>query len=759
MIKFYAIFTVFSLYLSQAVSAQLMNGQWQEHLSYNNVRKIIEAKGRIYCATDGGIFYYEKTSGLIKTISKIDGLSDVNVRTFAYDSTYDIFIIAYNNSNVDLVDQGKVHNLPAIMTKNISAKKVIKEITINNHLAYLSCGFGIVVLDYRKKEFRDTYIFGPQASFMEVNDVAFSTDSIFAATTAGLYAASLSEPNLVDYGKWKEIPYNGQAGLPVAFVENLDGGILAHFHPFLRKYKGGVWAPFRQFYNSINAVRVQNNKVYVAQYDALFVLDNTGNIVIFRTVYNNTYFFEDSQGKRWAGNYTSGLGTEGPDGAYTFLCPPGPAYNTTVFGTYSQNGVWFGSSNDNSGLWDAKGAYSFTDRRWNSINGNLDSDLGFVSNLSRIAVDPANPNHIFASSVRQGLLEIENGELKNFYTDTNSIITGRADDPADIRITGMRYDQWGNLWMVTALGVQPIYVITRDGEWKKFSYTINSSHINDVYPASNGQKWISASADGLFIYSDNHTPLDESDDEYRNINISDTEGSEIIPYANTCAEDLDGNIWVCTRSGVLVYYNSYEIFNSSGSDFPGVRPKIPRNDGTNLADYLLDGENVTAIAVDRGNRKWFGTAGSGIYLISADGTEEILHFTKENSPLISNNINDIVINHHTGEVFISTDAGIIAYQGEAVESAESMEKITVYPNPVRETYSGDVVIRGLRYGSPVKITDIHGNIVFQTVSKGGQATWNGRNFRGERVSTGVYLIYASGADGLETIAGKVLFIQ
>lgn len=759
MSKFLTILSVFISVLGQGINAQLMNGQWQEHLSYNNVRKIIEAKGRMYCATDGGIFYYDRASGLIKTISKIDGLSDINVITFAYDSTYDIFIIAYNNSNIDVVDKGTVYNLPAIMNKNISAKKTIKEITIHNHLAYLACGFGIVVLDYRKKEFRDTYIFGPLASYMEVNDVTFSTDSVYAATTTGLYSASLSEPNLVDYGKWKEIPYNGQKGLSVAFVEYLDGGILAHYHPFLRKYKGGIWTNFRQFYNGVNAVIVENSKVFIALYDAIFVLDNLGYILSVHSLNHNTYLLEDSQGKLWVGSNVKGLGTKGPDDEYIYICPPGPAYNSCIFGTWSQNSIWFGSSNDNSALWDRKGAYNFADRKWTSFNKNLIPDITFINNISRLAIDPANTNHIFASSVRQGLLEIENGELKAFYTDTNSIITGRADDPADIRITGMRYDHLGNLWIVTALGIQPIYVITREGEWKKFSYTINSSHINDVYPATNGQKWISASADGLFIYSDNYTPLDESDDQYRNIIISDTEGSEISIFANTCAEDLDGNIWLCTRSGVVVYYNAYEIFDDTGSEFPGVRPKIPRNDGTNLADYLLDGENVTAIAIDRGNRKWFGTAGSGVYLISADGTEEILHFTKENSPLISNNINDVVVNHQTGEVFFATDAGIIAYQGEAVEAAETMDKVQVYPNPVRETYSGDIVIRGLLYGSSVKITDINGNIVFQTTSKGGQATWNGRNFRGDRVATGVYLIYASGPDGLETNAGKVLFIR
>lgn len=641
---------------SLPAKAQLMNGQWREHLSYNNVRQIIEAKNRIYCATDGGIFFLDKADNTLTKVSKINGLTDVNIRSFAWDSISDIFIIAYDNSNIDIVDKGKVYNMPDILNKQISAKKTIYSIAIHNRLAYLACGFGVVVLDYQRKEFSDTYIFGPQANYIEVYDIAFTADSLYAATTQGLYSASQSEPNLVDYSKWREIAVEGFSGRSVRFVEATNNEVFTYGESMLRKYSNGSWKNVRRFWNSVFSVSLIADSIYVAVIDRLYAMDKNGNVGFAADGKNNTFFMADSEGTYWIGGNPFGLGRLTETGEIFYSIPDGPAFNIPFFISIYNSSVWVGAGNDQI-PWTYRGGSNLESGKWSNYTRYTIDGLDNVMNFGRIAIDPANPRHVFASSIRQGLIELLDGEVLNFYRDTNSILESIPNYPQDTRIMGMRYDNQGNLWMAAALNNRPFYVIPPNGSIKKLAYTMEPSHMNDLWPMSNGQKWVCCAAEGLLVFTDNNTPLDDSDDQFRRFGISDTEESAISVYTNTCAEDLEGNMWVCTRNGVLVYYNSYEVFDGTSTQFPGVRPKIPRNDGTDLADYLLDGENITAMAVDRGNRKWFGTSGSGVFLISPDGTEEILHFTKENSSLISNYINDIVINHQTGEVYFSTEAG------------------------------------------------------------------------------------------------------
>jgi len=219
------------------------------------------------------------------------------------------------------------------------------------------------------------------------------------------------------------------------------------------------------------------------------------------------------------------------------------------------------------------------------------------------------------------------------------------------------------------------------------------------------------------------------------------------------AADRDGQVWIGTDAGVAVFYNPSAIF--SGQNFDAQRVLIEQ-DG--YGQYLLEAEAVTAIAVDGSNRKWFGTDRAGVFLMSADGTKEILHFTEENSPLLSNSITDITI-AESGEVFIGTAKGIVSYRSESVPPKPTLDEVVVFPNPVRESYNGSIAIRGLVENSSVKITDIAGNLVYTTMSEGGQALWNGMNFDGKRVQTGVYLVYVTNEDGSKTTVTKIMFVN
>jgi ligand-binding sensor domain-containing protein len=219
------------------------------------------------------------------------------------------------------------------------------------------------------------------------------------------------------------------------------------------------------------------------------------------------------------------------------------------------------------------------------------------------------------------------------------------------------------------------------------------------------------------------------------------------------AQDQDNEIWIGTDEGIGIFYSPYDILTSN--DYDCVRPLV-NFDG--YVQYLLETETVTAIAVDGDNRKWIGTERSGVFLLSQDGTEQIEHFTEDNSPLFSNQVIDIVINDD-GEVFIGTASGIMGYKGTASAPSDSYSDVYAYPNPVKDGFDGWIAVKGLVKDSDVKITDINGTLIYATRSEGGQAVWNGKNFDGKSASPGVYLVFVSNEDGSETVVTKILIIK
>lgn len=265
----------------------------------------------------------------------------------------------------------------------------------------------------------------------------------------------------------------------------------------------------------------------------------------------------------------------------------------------------------------------------------------------------------------------------------------------------------------------------------------------------------------IFSFDDNGTLDNISDDKTVTLTkVYDQDNKEInfCGSANlrSIAQDKNGALWVGTTEGLFLINDPNKMFNNN---FRVYRIKIPRNDGTGLADYLLGTEEIKAIVVDGANRKWIGTASSGIYLVSEDGLETIHHFTSENSPLLSNAIQSIAINEQTGEVFIGTGNGLISYQSDAIEGGNKFKNVRAYPNPVRPEYNGIITITGLVADTQVRITDINGYLIYETQSNGGVATWNGCNASGEKVATGVYFAHCVSADGKQKHITKILIIK
>jgi hypothetical protein len=237
--------------------------------------------------------------------------------------------------------------------------------------------------------------------------------------------------------------------------------------------------------------------------------------------------------------------------------------------------------------------------------------------------------------------------------------------------------------------------------------------------------------------------------------VQDQDGS-VFSNTGAICRDLDGNIWIGTNRGPVVYYYSDRVFDQ---DIFASRIKVPRNDGSGLADYLLGTESISSMAVDGGNRKWMGTINSGVFLIAESNSELVKNFTSTNSPLPADNVTSIATDGETGEVWFGTTKGIVTLRETGTTGSDNMDKVYAYPNPVREDFTGNVTITGLVRNSHVKITDISGNLVYETESTGGDATWDMNTYNGKKVSTGVYLVFCNNPDGTISAVTKILIIR
>jgi Tfp pilus assembly protein FimT len=458
-------------------------------------------------------------------------------------------------------------------------------------------------------------------------------------------------------------------------------------------------------------------------------------------------------GDIWIADINSGLIRGKNMSEFSSLSLPGPVSNS-AFNISSYNGktVICGGATDIS--WNNQRRLMqisiFENNDWSSLTS------GTIIDPMRTLTDPGNMNHMFVSTWGGGLLEYENNNLVKQYTESNSplqtIIPGRP----YVRICGLAMDKSKNLWLTQTEVPGSIKVLKPDGSWIVNPITIDAPTIGDIIITSTGQKWIVLPRGyGLFILDDNNTPDVFSDDKYKKMLVQDTE-NQVIAFVYSIAEDLDGNIWIGTDQGPLIYFNPEKVFDN---DLKASRIKIPRNDGTNLADYMLKTETITTIAVDGANRKWLGTSGSGAYLLSPDGTAQIKNYNEQNSPLLSNSIVTLAVDNKTGEVWFGTSKGVQSVRGDATAGDEKFKRVYTFPNPVREDFTGNVTITGLIRDSQIRITDISGNLVYETVSDGGQASWNLNNYAGQRVATGVYLVFCASKDCSQSAVTKMLVIK
>lgn len=757
-----------SLFFFIAISSfgqEVQIGQWRDYLPYNNAISLAKMNGRIYVATENSLFYLDTQDQLLGRLSTINGLSDVGVAAMAKDPEKNTIVVAYNSTKIDIIENNNIYSILDLDRQNIVGGKSINNITFRDNKAYLSCSFGVIELNTEKREFSNTFYLNADAN-INVNDVCFDGDSIYAATDEGLFEANIND-NLLDYRSWKQVFVD----FP---VKNLE---FAHQKVYLTGesntniycYSSQVLSVVAKIEN-LKFIKATANRLLVGAQSKLIELfyDNNLNVIKDNSY---LYFISDvivdgdvywaSDGKRSLVriNYNLSLKDYQPSGPLT-----NRAFSTTVSDDkifLSPGGVSIQWNNNNT----YQGFHWSDGYNWYNIPH---EDLGGARDITSIIEAPN--SHLFVGTWNTGVLELSyNEETENYslvkehnYITSNGNIQTISSDTSDgnygwHRVKDMKMDDKGYLWITNSLVKKGLACMNTNGEWKSMnirSYNTESSHLGDLLIDNQGKKWFYiAKGGGIIVYDDNGTPENTSDDNDRRLNTSPGSGGLPSNVIYSLAKDNDGEVWVGTDKGVAVFYNTEDVFGLNGD------AQLVLIEADGYIEPIIANESVSTIAIDGANRKWFGTKSSGIFVYSSDGGQQIEHFTKENSPILSNTINHITINQDNGEVLISTDKGLISYKGEATAGYSKHNNVLVYPNPVKEDYNGLIAIKNVVENANVKITDIKGNLVKNLTAFGGQAVWDGKNKYGERASTGVYLVFSTNPTGLETNVAKILFIK
>lgn len=759
-------------------------GEWRDHYPYNKAIGVANAGDKVYCITEGGMFFYSKSDNSLERISKINGLSDVEYSAIDYNPVSKAVIIVYKNANIDLIgSDGKITNIADIKRASIIGNKTINGIYIKDKYAYLACGFGIVVLDTERKEISETYYIGAGGGLVNVYDITTTATHIFASAQGGVYYAPLNG-NLTNSIAWTK--FSGFPNGPYNTIASFNGKVYVNYAKILSSapawnqdtvyvYSNNMWSKIPSSYgasywklrpagNELMAVR--NNDV--AFFDTVHVKTNIIYGYTFGWPSPKDASYDAATRMTWIADLRYGLVealntwenknhlTNGPDaslmnrssGAFRMAAAP----NSVCFIPGNITAEW-----NNTYTF---GSYScFENETWRSVDG--DNYPGFMrgdSLIDFVAVEihPAIPGKVFIGTWGRGLLEFDNYTLTRNYNQYNnsSTLTPRPGNDKWLGVAGLDFDKDNNLWVTNAFVTNGISVKRANGTWQSYSLAPHVSSVTEIGPVMAdrlGQKWIILPRGKGMIVFDEKQP---SGAQSKKLTTSAGSGALPSPEVLSIAEDKDGEIWLGTDKGIAVIYTPENVFGTGSFDAQQI---IIQQDGH--YQVLLETEAISAIAVDGANRKWIATQNAGVFLMSPDGTQEIHHFDASNSPLPSNHVTSIVIEPASGEVFIGTEKGVVSYKGTATEGGDNFDGVYAFPNPVKPGFEGTIAIKGLVADAEVKITDIAGNLVYSTRAEGGQATWNGHSLNGDKARSGVYMVFCSDSEGKKTYVTKILIVN
>lgn len=762
---------------SNLAITQIGVGKWRMHISPYEAVDVIDRENIVYTALSNGLLEYDKESGEQTLRTAADYLSDISPTALGYDTNSETLLIGYDNGNLDFLQNEKITNLPAILQSTINGVKRINRIICKGNSAYLATGFGIVVINLQKHEVRDTY--NPTSFEEEIVDITFLNDSIYALTRAGLYVGALSNNFLADAGQWTQlssvIDYTSTG--EYSEVEAFQNSLFLNYRDndfnsdTIFKSNGNQWEVFKDKIQ-LKGLNVSRNKLLVPSYNGLVVFgsDLTEEQTVFQ--YDNGKIPNPNNAVFDGANYyisDRGSGLVKALNAFqsSHIVFEGPLHNMAFRADWQKDklAIAAGGYNGTGPAYSLDGGYTRLNESWTSVNRKNQPILQGVNvwDFISVSVNPSNPEEVaFGTYSEMPLLIMTGDAITDTFGYSNSLITSlsASGSSGNSKITDVTYDENSNLWIANSESDKPLKVRSENGTWYDFDLgnQVKNRGTGRVIIDNNNVKWMGVDGVGLVAFDHGENIDDASDDRYQVFTTSANSGDLPTSTVEAIATDFDNNIWIGTPEGMRVLYNSGNIFDAAPGEYNF--QKLLIEFGENV-EIVLGTTQITDIEIDGANRKWIGTANSGVFLLEPDGLEVVHNFTEDNSPLLNNSILDITIDQNNGEVYFLTNKGMISYRSDATQGDNNYTNVIVFPNPVRPDYYGPVTIQGIAYNSDVKITDIAGNLVYQTISNGGTATWNGQTLQGERVQTGVYLIWTSidDQDVKGRKVGKVVFIN
>lgn len=776
------LYTLAAGFFSMAGVAQTATdiGVWLDHLPYSDLVDVHAEGDIIYCAAGQGLFIYDHSDKSIERLSKINGLNEVGITCLAWSKKHRTLMVGYENGNLDLVVGTEVKNVPDIRQAiNYTGLKRINRITIEEDLAYICTEFGMVSYDLRGGNIDETFIIGFNGNVLAVNDMVIANDTAYAATPEGLMVADVNTP-LIFFGNWKR---DSTLGQNITHVENFNGSVIVNtssaapvFDSLLYR-DGGVWKSVPNITDSVRNidVRATGNYLSVANGSSARTYDES-----FKNIYNiqTAALASQNLGRKTADELLLRAGAISADGDFYWMASndglfvnirydginsyqenitPNSPISKSVYRMYHDDNRLFvapgGISEVYSPIFNNDGFYELEEYQWTNRSN---SEFNGYKDIVDFVTDPEDPGHFFASAYGTGILEFKNNQFDRLISSaTTNDAFPYINNSTEHRVGGLSMDEEGNIWFTNSRTDKPLGVIRTDGTIESFSLgsVANSSvEIKNILYTTQNQVWIQTKGSGIVVVNVEENRLTPT-------RLAATEGSGNLPTERVLAfaEDMDGEVWIGTDEGLAVLYSPQNIFEAERNYDAQII--VIDEDGDGNGERVLGTEQINDIEVDGSNKKWFATANSGVFYTSENGKTQIYNFNVKNSPLPSNNVLDIEIDQITGMVYFATDQGVVSFQGGATRGVSTHTDVFAYPNPVTPDYTGPILIRGLVTNAQVKITDIEGNIVFETVAEGGQAIWSGKSFNGTPVTSGVYLAYITDDLGGATAVTKILIVK
>ena len=780
-------FTVSLLYTQQNKLSIETNSSvypgWETYFSYNSIPSIAEGVNEIYFASYNSIFSYNIFNSQIEKFDTLNELSGDEISAFYHSENNNIIAIGYSSGFLQIINlnSNSIINIYDILNKpTIPAdRKKINHFYQNEDDLLISTGYGISVYDINAFEFGDTYYIGDFASMLNISSTIVDENYIYASSPdLGIFRANL-ESNLIDFNSWQAI-YTGNI-YELLINEN---NILFYDDFNLMSIKNEEIITLLTLQNEIKNVSINDSKIIIISEDNCIIYNNDLSQILnlfesetYMTIFNDgiiknnkTYIATEEKGV---------LVIENSNNGFSYLKPDGPLENNIFSVETLNNHTWvsFGSYSEYFNPYPLKysGVSSYDENLEGWFNITKDSIPNQAVNLNNISINPFDNNNVFISSFHGGLIEMDNFNFTELYDNNNSgletLLTSDSEYES-IRISDIEFDENGDLWVLNSRVDNPLKSFNLDNNsWNSYDFTeiINDGFqdelgFNDIEIDDYGNKWIASLRSGLIGFNN-----DSGNIRLRKV-FSQDQSDMPSSYVKSIAVDNNNHLWIGTVQGLRVLYNTSNFFDASVVTTQKI---VILEDG--IPRELLEQQYITDIEVDGANNKWVGTIGSGVFYFSPNGQQTIYHFTKENSPLPSNNINDISVNSVNGKVYFATDRGLVSFNTGSSSSSENFSNAFVYPNPVRPEFNTQldkIKIKGLTENVNIKITDIAGNLVAEAQSNinsryrnfnleidGGTAFWNGKNLRNQNVASGVYILMLSDLESYETKILKLMIIR